>query len=353
MTHLELLQLLTLTPGISGHEGAIRQIMKDELGLLAPSIEDRLGQIAFSFGKVDIPKILFLGHMDEIGFIVAGFTDSGLLKVHNIGGWDPRTALSSPVTVITNQGKFPGIFSSVPVHHQKKDSPPSKLEIEDLCVDIGAKNKQDVIDNYGIQLGDQIIPVCHSFYNKKSGRFFSKAFDNRVGVGSAIELGKAIAGKELPNTVVCGGSVQEEVGLRGASIFTNLVKPDVAFIVEGPPADDTIPSEGQCKLDAGVQVRLFDPTMIVPKGLSDYVIATAKDAGIPIQLTVRRRGGTDAGRVHLTHQGIPSIVLGVPVRYAHSHNGVISMADYDNLIKLMIRIAETFDKSVLEQVIKG
>ncbi len=354
MDSIKLIEQLTTTPGISGYEKNIRKIMTDYLQKSANPITDRMGSVAFKYSSKDpeAPNIAFVAHMDEVGFIVAEIAGNGLIKVQNIGGWSPLTLLSSPVEIQTrNKESVFGIFSSIPVHFLSNQY--SQLAIDNLTIDIGAKSKQEVSDKFGINLGDPVTPVSHFNHIKQTDRIVSKAFDNRIGVASAIELGIALDSIDHNANVYCGATVQEEVGTRGAQVYTNMINPDVVFVVEGPPADDTLgKADPQAALGEGVHVRLYDPTMLAHPGLSKFVLDTAAEAGIPVQPTVRRKGGTDAGKIHLTRHGIPSIVLGVPVRYAHSHHGIIDMKDYKNLVELMKAICKKFNKKTLNDILE-
>ena len=318
--------------------------------------KDRLGSIVFEKkGSDDQPKLLFVGHMDEVGFIVFDVTKNGLVKVQPIGGWDPGTLMSQSVIIINDEGgKVYGVFGSIPKHYMKKGES-AALDMDALFIDIGADSREEVSSKFKISRGNAIVPHCIPNYTESNRRLFHKAFDNRVGIGAAIELAKAVDGTDHPSTIFCAGTVQEEVGVRGAQVITSIVKPDIAFILEGPPADDTIgqfaKSTPQTCVGKGVHVRLYDPSMLVHQGLKKYVIDVAKKHDIPIQLTVRKGGGTDGARIHLAHEGIPSIVLGVPVRYAHSHIGSISMDDYENLIRLITVIGREFDKKSLQSIL--
>ncbi len=354
MTKLQLLQELCDTPAISGFEKPVREIMIREL---ADNYKrDRLGSIVFEHkGSSDDPKLLFVGHMDEVGFIVFDITEKGLIKVQPIGGWDPGTLMSQSVEIINNKGeKVYGVFGSIPKHYLKKGESAS-VDMDALFIDIGAASAEEAENVFHVTRGNAIVPHCIPNYTKETNRLFHKAFDNRVGIGAAIELGKAIEKMDHPNTIYCAGSVQEEVGVRGAQVITSIVKPDIAFILEGPPADDTIgqyaKSTPQTCVGKGVHVRLYDPSMLVHQGLCQFVIDTAKENDIPIQMAVRKGGGTDGARIHLAHEGIPSIVLGVPVRYAHSHIGSISMDDYENLIRLITVISRKFDAKTLQSIL--
>ena len=149
--------------------------------------------------------------------------------------------------------------------------------------------------------------------------------------------------------------MQEEVGLRGAKTAANFAKPEVAIILEGPPADDTpgfARADCQGRLGGGVQIRLYDPSAITNPQLARLVIETAQAEGIPHQVAVRRSGGTDAGSFHLANNGIPSIVLGVPARYIHSHNAMIDLNDYLHMISLTISIVKKLDKQTVEGLVK-
>lgn len=353
MESSELLKILTTTAGISGHEEPIRDFMISQLGAKTSYFTDNLGSVFFTYKGAEKPRIKFIAHMDEIGFLVADILASGFLKLQNVGGWNPNTLLSSPVEVINSAGeKYPGIIGSVPVHFTKGKN--VKPEILDMFVDIGAKSKADVEDNFGIKLGDQIAPLTNFSYNANTRIMFSKAFDDRAGVAALIELGKFAAENQHPNTIYCTGSVQEEVGGRGARSIAGRTDADICFVLEGAPADDIpgIPYNSQTAVGQGVHIRLFDPTMIVKKRLKDHVVQIAENNNINYQLAVRRGGGTDGMHLHLANHGIPTIVLGIPVRYAHSHNCSISLDDYSELIKLLKAIVKELDNKALDKILK-
>ncbi|MDP7495971.1 MAG: M20/M25/M40 family metallo-hydrolase, partial [Roseibacillus sp.] len=171
--------------------------------------------------------------------------------------------------------------------------------------------------------------------------YLSKAFDDRVGMAAVVEAGQKLARLKRSNRVLLAGSVQEEIGLRGARTLACHAKPDVAVILEGTPADDTPgfkPDESQAVVGAGVQIRMHDPSAIMNPRLTELALETAEKEKIPHQLAVRRGGGTDAGEVHLSGGGVPSVVLGVPARYIHSHNSIIDLADYRAMVDLSVAL---------------
>ena len=345
MDRLALLKELTLLPGISGFEHVIKDFMIEQLGDSAPYEIDRLGQITFTMkGNADSPKILFIAHQDEIGFMVADVMDSGLIQFHTIGGWNKYTLLSSPVEIITQSGeRHAGIFGSIPVHFTRggKDTPP---EISDMFIDIGAKSREDAFENFGINIGDPIIPIPYFHYEERNRRIVSKAFDDRAGIAALIELGKAVKDISHPNTLYLCGSVQEEVGGPGSRTLARTMDADICVVLEGAPADDIpgIPFRAQTCVGKGAHMRVYDPSMIGDPILKDIFIQLAKQHKIPLQVTLRRGGGTDGRHIQTSAHGIPSIVCGVPVRYAHTHNSMMSLDDFDALIDLLVEFVKVY-----------
>lgn len=344
MNNIELLKKYTLASGISGHETEVANLLQEDLKHADEMSKDRMGSIYTTFkGNADDPKIMFIAHMDEIGFVVADMTETGLLKILNVGGWDPNTLLSSPMEIITAAGiHYPGIIGSVPVHFQTNGN--GKPTIMAMFVDVGATSKKDLEENFGIALGDPIVPVCNYHYSEKNNRMLSKAFDDRAGVSMLVALGEKLKTLQHPNKVYLVGSVQEEVGARGAQSIANYTDADICIVLEGAPADDMpgIPGTPQTAVGKGAHVRLFDPTLIVRKELRDFVVNTAKKHNIKHQATVRRGGGTDGKVMHTAAHGIPTIVLGIPVRYAHSHNCLSSLDDFNDTVDLITKICEDF-----------
>jgi endoglucanase len=228
------------------------------------------------------------------------------------------------------------------------------MSIDQMFIDVGAESRRDAVENFGISLGDPIAPVSSFMALGREDVFMAKAFDNRVGMAGAIQAGQILAQSKHPNRLLLCGTVQEEVGLRGAKTAASYAQPDVAIILEGPPADDApgfARSECQGRLGGGVQIRLYDPSAITNPRLARLAIETARAEGIPHQVTVRRSGGTDAGSFHVANEGVPSIVLGVPARYIHSHNAIIDLNDYLHLVSLTIALVRRLDAETVEGLV--
>ncbi|MGE7366786.1 M42 family metallopeptidase, partial [Desemzia incerta] len=181
----------------------------------------------------------------------------------------------------------------------------------------------------------------------------AKAWDNRIGTAVTLKVLENLSQSDHPNIAYGVGNVQEEVGLRGAKTATHLVNPDIAFALDTGTAGDTpgmTAKEADSKLGEGPQIILYDASMVAHKGLRDFVIKIAEELNIPYQLTVIMGGGTDAGSQHVSHNGIPSLAVTVPVRYLHSHTSVIHEEDYMNTVKLMTEVVKRLDAETVKRI---
>lgn len=355
MSHksVELLAELTQADAIPGHEEEVRRIFQSRLEGVGEIQRDRLGSIfCTKRGNAEKPRVLLDSHMDEVGFMVQNVTGAGYVKFVPVGGWWAHTLLAQRVSILTKKGKVPGVIGSTPPHLLSDSSRDKVMEVKDLYIDIGADNSNQAVEDFGVKPGCPIAPYGPFMPMKNPMLFSAKAFDNRVGVGLVIETLQQLS--DHPNTVIGTGSVQEEVGLRGARTVAAAVEPDVAIVLEGPPADDlpNVSSDTwQGKLGGGVQIRLYDPTMIANPRLAELVIETATAHHIPHQIAVRTSGGTDGGAIHQVGRGVPSIVLGVPARYVHSHVSIINIDDYRAALDLLLCLIPQLDTSVVDSLV--
>lgn len=348
---LALLKELTEAHSVPGHEDEVRAIFCDELGDLGEISCDRSGSV-FCTLPGSGPRVMITGHMDEVGFMVQNITPDGFIQFLALGGWWEHNLLSQRVEILTRGGgKIPGVITSRPPHFLGAAQRREVMSIDHMFIDVGAGTRREVENDLGISLGDPIAPSVPFSALAVQDRFMAKAFDNRVGMAAAIQAGQILAGAgDAPNQLILCGTVQEEVGTRGARTAANHAIPEVAIVLEGPPADD-IPgfphSECQGRLGGGVQIRMFDPSAIGNPRLAHLAIRIARASGIPHQITVRRSGGTDAGAFHLANQGIPTVVLGTPARYIHSHNSIIDIHDQLALVALTVELAKQLDAATV------
>lgn len=337
---VDLIKRLTLTDGVSGHEGKIASIIREELEGVGQISTDSIGNVVCTIAASakEAPTLLFAAHQDEIGFMVNNISERGFISFIPIGGWNKSTLYASAVNIVTKEGDVPGIIGILPPHFLNT----KEQTQEELYIDIGAKSKKEVSEIFHVAIGDIVVPSSRFIYNESQAIVMSKAFDDRIGVAALCELGKLVAQKRTKINITLLFTVQEEVGTRGAQVASNYIDSDAAIIVEGAPADDTPggPSHPQTKVGGGAHIRIYDPTHIGNPHLLNNVREIAQKREIQIQEAIRTGGGTDAKEIALAHKGIPTIVTGVPVRYAHSHNGLISLNDYRQLVTLLYALSE-------------
>lgn len=335
-----LLKRLTEAHGVPGYEDEVREIFCGELQGVGKFETDRAGSVLCDTGGKG-PRVLLAGHMDEVGFRVQNITSDGFLKLVAVGGWWTHVLLAQQLEVKTAAGrKILGVVGSKPPHFMPEGERKNVMPLDQMFVDVGASSRDEVVE-WGVRVGDPVAPKTAFQELAGKGRFLAKAFDNRAGMGVAIEAGRELAAMKRSNRLLVAGTVQEEVGLRGAQTLAALAKPDVAVLLEGTPADDTPgfdPAMGQGLVGKGVQIRMHDPSAIMNPRLAALAVETAEKEGIAHQVAVRTSGGTDAGRVHLSGEGVPCVVLGVPARYIHSHGAVIDIGDYVATIRLAVAL---------------
>ncbi len=350
---LRLLKEISEVPGVPGFEDEVRGFIRERMAGLAEVSRDNLGSvICKKTGSSAEPKIMMAGHMDEIGMMVTYITKEGFLKFQTLGGWWEQVMLAQRVVVKTSAGNVPGLIGSKPPHILKSEERNKVTQKDQMFIDIGASSKEDA-EGMGVMPGDPIVPVSPFIQMKNPKYLVGKAWDNRIGCAIFMEAIKELAGVEHPNTVYGVGTVQEEVGLRGATTSVAAVEPDIGFALEVDIAGDT-PGiqefEAQSKLGKGPSILLYDSSMVPHRKLRDFVVNTAREANIPIQFNSMSGGGTDAGRIHLHKTGVPSLVICVPARYIHSHAGIIHKDDFDAAVSLMVELVKRFDAKAVEEI---
>ena len=230
-----------------------------------------------------------------------------------------------------------------------------KLDLESMYIDVGATSRREVVEDFGIQVGDPVMPDVTFQYNENHNTLLGKAFDNRLGCVCIIETMKALLGNEpLVVDVVGGFASQEEVGMRGAQITSQVVKPDLSIVFEGSPADDLYYDEfqAQCSLKKGVQIRHMDQSYISNPEYILYAKKLADKNGIRYQSSIRRRGSTNAGKIHLAHKAVPVLVLGIPSRYVHTHYNFCALEDISSTVDLAVEVIKNFNEKSLNKIFK-
>src|SRR5699024_1127730 len=268
-----------------------------------------------------------------------------------LGGWWNQVLLAQRVQVITEDGPVIGVISSIPPHNLTEAQRNKPMEVKHMLIDVGADDKEDC-ESIGIKPGQSILPVSEFTPLANDKKILAKAWDNRYGCGLAIELMKALQHKELQNELYSGARVQEEVGLRGAQVAANMIKLDIYYALDASPDNDM---QGSTKefghLGQGALLRIFDRTMITHRGMREFILDTADSNQIPYQYFISQ-GGTDEGRVHTSHHGVPSADIGICSRYIHAPASMIHIDDYQAAKELVVKLVKSTDANTLEQIRK-
>jgi endoglucanase len=332
-----LLKELSEAIGISGKEDAVRKVILPAIKDHAQDIRiDPMGSItARKPGRAKRPlRVMVAAHMDEVGLMITGFEGDGLIRFTNIGGIDERILPGKRVKI----GDVNGVIIWTPIH---KNTDQNAVKMNNLRIDIGAKDKDDAAGK--VKRGDRVAFVS-SYRELDGGRMLrGKAFDDRGGCSLLIDVLQSET--VYPVDVLAAFTVQEEIGLRGAQVAAQTLKPDVAFILEGttandipnPTADDDDETEENptCRMGGGPVLTILDSSMIVQPHILAFLRNTAEDESIPYQLKTRSAGGTDGGTIHTANTGVPTGVIALPCRYVHTPSAYLLRQDYDHALRLI------------------
>ncbi|WP_019154790.1 M42 family metallopeptidase [Robertmurraya massiliosenegalensis] len=351
---LSMLKELTDAKGIPGNEREPREVMKKYIEPFSDEVTtDGLGSlIAKKVGKEGGPKIVVAGHLDEVGFMITQIDEKGFLRFQTVGGWWSQVMLAQRVTIVTSKGDVTGVIGSKPPHILSPEARKKPVEIKDMFIDIGASSREEA-QEWGVKPGDMVVPYFEFTVMNNEKMLLAKAWDNRIGCAIAIDVLKQLKGENHDNVVYGVGNVQEEVGLRGAKTSTYTINPDIGFAVDVGIAGDTpgiTEKEAMSKMGKGPQILLYDASMVSHKGLRDFVTGIADELDIPYQFDLVAGGGTDAGSIHLSHEGVPSLAISVATRYIHSHAAMLHRDDYENAVKLIVEVIKRLDADTVNKI---
>ncbi len=341
-----LLEQLSNARGVSGNEAEVRDLLIDTIKPhVAEYRVDSIGNLITlkkakgARGKSAL-KVMIAAHMDEIGLIIVHHESNGHLRFRAVGGIDPRVLLSK--VVLIGKDQIPGVIGVKPIHLLKKTELNQVIDIESMTIDIGAKSKEDA--QSAVKIGDYAT-FATEFEKIGDGLVKGKAFDDRTGCSVLSEILK----RDYPFDLYGVFTVQEEVGMRGARVAAHAVEPDIAFVLESTVCDDSPKKKDvspTTRLGDGPAITVADRSFIADRRLLDLLVETAKENRIPFQFKQPMIGGTDAGRIHLTKEGVPSAAVAVPTRYIHSPVSLLSLQDYRNTVTLMTKTLLKLGKGI-------
>ena len=346
-----ILKEMSMLNGIPGNERQVREYMAEKMEGLADVSYDNLGSIiGKKVGLEDGPRIMVAGHMDEVGFMVTTITDEGYIKFTPAGGWWGQVMLAQQLDITLGNGKtVRGVIGAKAPHILTPEERAKPVDMKTMFIDVGVKDKEEA-QKLGIKPGDMITPYIE--YKKMANKKYllGKAWDNRVGCAAAIEVLKNLQDEKHDNIYFGVGTVQEEVGLRGAKTSSHKINPDIGIALDTTIAYDFPGGDKNTVLGNGVGIMFKDGSMVGHKGLRDFVLSICEEHDIKHQLTYLERGGTDGGAMHLALDGAPSIALCLPVRYLHSHTSIVHKDDYDAMVKLVTLMVKKLDKDTVHKI---
>ena len=333
--------------GVSGNEKNISNMLMEDLKEYSSNIRiDSLGNLIAYHKKYDKNNktIMLAAHMDEIGLMVKQIDDKGFLKFIGIGGWFNQTLLNQRVVVHGKKGDILGVIGSKPPHVMKEEDLKNPILMKDMFIDIGADNENNAKE-LGVDIGTYIT-IDRDFKELSNNKVTCKSFDNRAGIVILIETMKKLNEKNINVNVCSVGTVQEEVGLKGARTSANGIKPDYAIAI-----DTTIPGDhpGITKEDSTLEIGKGPVITIADasgRGLltHPFILENLKEIAIknniPYQLDVSDGGTTDATAIHLTNEGVPTGVISIATRYIHSPVEVLNLNDINSCVDLIVKFIE-------------
>jgi putative aminopeptidase FrvX len=336
------------TPAPTGFEHRGQRLWVEEMKKYADEVKtDAYGSAIATINPSAPFKVLIEAHVDEIGWNISYIDAKGYIYVQRNGGSDNITAPGKEVVIITEDDtEHKGVFGQTAIHMRDRNGGEKAIEVEDLFIDIGAESKEDVETKFNIHVGDKVVyPANADVFGGCNVK--SKALDNKAGGYVLTEVAKALRESGVPESisVVFANCVQEEIGLRGAQMVADSVKPNVAIVTD-VCHDTNTPGINQKKHG---DISMGDGPVVsrapsIHNGLRRFMIDVAENESIPFQrLSASSHSGTDADAIAYSNGGVPTVLLKMPLRYMHTPTEVACMDDINNTAKL---ITETVNKMV-------
>ena len=350
---LKMIQELADAPGASGFEDAVVEVARRYAAPIGELKEDFLRNL-YIYRKENTgnkPVLMIDAHSDEVGLIIHSIKPNGTLRFLQLGSWNQASLPGTKVLVRNRHGEYvPGIIAAKPVHFMSaaEKANPSQ-SIENLVIDIGAVSYEDAVENFGVRMGEPVVPATRFHYDEKRDLMFGKGFDCRIGCAAALEALRRMEGRELPCDVIAVLSTQEEMGPRNSKVTVHHIHPSIAIVMEGCPADDTFtePYAIQTALKKGPMFRHIDVSALCAPRYQRWALDLAERKGIPVQESVRQGGGNNAASIQTALVGAPAIVCGIPVRYCHTPNCISSYFDFEAAVQMVMALMENITPEMI------
>ena len=350
---LQMIAELSDAPGASGFEDAVVAVARRWCAPIGELKEDFLRNLYIhrKENKGNRPVVMLDAHSDEVGLVVHSIKPNGTLRFLMLGSWNKNALIGTRVLVRNAVGDYiPGIIAAKPVHFMTAaEKETATNDIANMVIDVGATSYEDAVENFRVRMGEPVVPDTKFHYDEKRDLMFGKGFDCRIGCAALIEALRRLEGKELPCDVIAVLSTQEELGPRNSKVTVHHIHPDIAIVMEGCPADDTFtePYAIQTALKKGPMFRHLDVSAICAPRYQRWALDLAAKKGIPVQESVRQGGGNNAASIQTALVGAPSIVCGVPVRYAHAPNCISTWYDFEKSVEMVIALLENITPEMI------
>lgn len=334
---ISFLQNLVESIGPSGYEEQTAAIWRKEANTFADEVTtDVHGNVHATVNPGGSPTIMIAGHLDEIGFQISHIDEDGYLYFTTIGGWDAQIPQGQRVWIRTEEDRISGVIGKKAVHLKKKEEKDQVQQFRDMWIDIGAEAGEEAKEL--VSIGDPVV-LAWGFEQLQNGYLVSKSFDNRVGAFTALETARNLQEQQPSAEVVAVGTVQEEIGLRGAKTATHNINPDLGIAIDVTHATDYPNMES----DVGQmgEVQLGEGPVIyrgpnVNSNLYDLLVETAENQDLPHQIRAYPKGtGTDGNAMQIARSGVATAVVSVPNRYMHTPCEVVHRNDLDSLVNVL------------------
>lgn len=348
-----LLQRLSDAAGPPGAEEPVRAIMVGEMKPLAtePIRYDGMGSVIAQQGATG-PRIMIDAHMDELGGMVRRVTPNGFLTMQMLGGWLDQALVDQRWTIIGSKGPVHAVTGIRDIHIVAPEERTKVFPRDQLYLDIGAKDAKEAAA-MGVEPGDPVVPDAPFTVMNGSNNYLGKAWDDRIGCAVLIEAMHRTATLPHANQLFYVATTQEEIGLRGARAAAQTVKPDIGIAIEGGITGDTPtshPEETQIKLGAGPGMFLYDSSTIANRKMVAFTKKTAAAKQLPLQADLVQGYGDDSAEMQTMNGGAPTINLVVPIRYTHSHNGIVNRQDFDQTVDLVVAMLVQMNADTVRQL---
>jgi len=356
---IDLLRIFSEVGGPSGYESRVREIVVSKFTPIARSVEtDQMGSVIANLGGLEgSPKVMISAHMDEVGLMVKNVTEEGYIKFQQLGGWLDQAIVNQRWVILNDKKDVFGVTGIKTVHVMSPEERKKIFDAKELFIDVGAPTKEYVENKLGISPGDPIVPFSPFSVLNDGELLLGKAWDDRAGLALMIKVVQEIESSKSDkvNLLFAVATVQEEVGLRGATTSSYMVHPDIGINLEAGVAGDfpgITTDESQERIGMGPTIFLHDSSMIPNIKLRDFVKDVAQKKGIPLQFNVLTGYGQDGSVLQRSREGTPTINIAIPTRYLHSHNSVISYKDFEQAVSLVRSLVEGLDSKTVEYIKK-